>query len=84
VDKEQRVIAVLGGRPNDSRYLDLTQDAANKIESARMQLRFRPDQQHGRRGTFSSISAGISFGGGQQVRALFISLPSIWFSPNFT
>ncbi|KAJ7301490.1 hypothetical protein DFH08DRAFT_993725 [Mycena albidolilacea] len=67
VDKEDRVVAVLGGRPNDDKYLRLTQDAAAEIERARVQLRFRPEQQVGRRGDFYSASVGPSFGGGQQV-----------------
>ncbi|KAF7369404.1 hypothetical protein MVEN_00269400 [Mycena venus] len=67
VDREKRVIAVLGGRPNDDNYLHLTQDAAEEIESTRAELRFRPDQQGGRHGAFSSVGVGISFGGGQQV-----------------
>jgi hypothetical protein len=69
VDKEDRVIAVLGGRPNDEKYLQLTRDAAAEIEKARAQLNFRPEQQSGRRGDFFSASVGPSFGGGQQVRA---------------
>ncbi|KAJ7300390.1 hypothetical protein DFH08DRAFT_919276 [Mycena albidolilacea] len=63
VDKEDRVVAVLGGRPNDDKYLRLTQDAAAEIERARVQLRFRPEQQVGRRGDFYSASVGPSFGG---------------------
>ncbi|KAJ7859669.1 hypothetical protein B0H14DRAFT_2577095 [Mycena olivaceomarginata] len=59
VDKEK-------GHPNDTSYLGLTQDTANKIEMAYTQLRFRPDQQGGCRGAFSLVSMGISFGGGQQ------------------
>ncbi|KAJ7660090.1 hypothetical protein DFH06DRAFT_989193 [Mycena polygramma] len=67
VDKEGRVIAVLGGRPNDPQYLRLTEEAAEHMEDARTELNFRADQTKGRRGAFSSASAGISFGGGQQV-----------------
>ncbi|KAJ6449253.1 hypothetical protein C8R47DRAFT_999271, partial [Mycena vitilis] len=66
VDKEGRIIAVLGGRPNDPEYLRLTEQAARELEAARSDLKFRPNQQGGRRGAFSSVSAGISFGGGQQ------------------
>jgi hypothetical protein len=68
VDKESRIIAVLGGRPNDPEYLRLTEEAARQLESARAELKFRPDQSGGRHGAFSSVSAGISFGGGQQTR----------------
>jgi hypothetical protein len=68
VDKESRVIAVLGGRPNDPEYVQLTEQAAHELESVRAQLKFRPDQVDGHCGAFSSVSAGISFGGGQQVQ----------------
>jgi hypothetical protein len=67
VDKEMRIIGVLGGRPNDPEYLRQTQKAAEELEKARGEINFRPDQRGGRRGAFSSVSAGISFGGGQQV-----------------
>ncbi|KAJ7754860.1 hypothetical protein B0H16DRAFT_1722565 [Mycena metata] len=67
VDRESRVIAVLGGRPNDPEYLRLTEQAARELEAARAELHFRPEQRSGRRGAFPAVSAGISFGGGQQV-----------------
>jgi hypothetical protein len=67
VDKEMRIIGVLGGRPNDPEYLRQTEKAAEELETARGELNFQPDQRGGRRGAFSSVSAGISFGGGQQV-----------------
>ncbi|KAJ7794441.1 hypothetical protein B0H13DRAFT_1935216 [Mycena leptocephala] len=70
VDKESRIIAVLGGRPNDPKYLRLTQEVARQLEEVHGQLKLRPDQVDGRRGAFSSVSAGISFGGGQQIRNL--------------
>ncbi|KAJ7068935.1 hypothetical protein B0H15DRAFT_925906 [Mycena belliarum] len=66
VDKESRVIAVLGGRPNDPAYDDLTEEAARQMEAASGDLKFRAAQAEGRRGSFSSLSYGISFGGGQQ------------------
>ncbi|KAJ7088016.1 hypothetical protein B0H15DRAFT_780882 [Mycena belliarum] len=67
VDKEGRIIAVLGGRPNDPSYLGLTQEAARHLETARTDIKFKPEQIDGRRGSFFSLSYGISYGGGQQV-----------------
>ncbi|KAJ7042743.1 hypothetical protein C8F04DRAFT_1175856 [Mycena alexandri] len=55
VDRESRVIAVLGGRPNNAEYLSLTEQAARELEAARAELHFRADQRSGRRGTFSSV-----------------------------
>ncbi|KAJ7810494.1 hypothetical protein B0H14DRAFT_3090767 [Mycena olivaceomarginata] len=67
VDRENRVIAVLGGRPNDAEYLRLTEQAADRLETARADPALRLDNHIGRRGPFPGISAGVSFGGGQQV-----------------
>ncbi|KAJ7829017.1 hypothetical protein B0H14DRAFT_3465980 [Mycena olivaceomarginata] len=67
VDQENRVIAVLGGRPNDAEYLRLTEQAADRLETARADPALRLDNHIGRRGPFPGISAGVSFGGGQQV-----------------
>ncbi|KAJ7794861.1 hypothetical protein B0H14DRAFT_2392195, partial [Mycena olivaceomarginata] len=67
VDREGRVVAVLGGRPNDAEYLRLTEEAADHLESARGNPALHLDRHIGRRGTFPGVSAGISFGGGQQV-----------------
>ncbi|KAJ7164846.1 hypothetical protein C8R43DRAFT_1122726 [Mycena crocata] len=69
VDKESRVIAVLGGRPSDVEYLKLTEQAATELEKARGELKLSPKQRGGRRGAFSSVMAGISFGGGQLVHS---------------
>ncbi|KAJ6454055.1 hypothetical protein C8R47DRAFT_1228809 [Mycena vitilis] len=44
VDKEGRIIAVLGGRPNDPEYLRLTEQAARQLEAARGDLKFRPNE----------------------------------------
>ncbi|KAF7335457.1 hypothetical protein MVEN_02199000 [Mycena venus] len=64
VDKEHWVIGVLGGHPNNDAYLRATEEAANEIKN---ELKFRPNQQGGRRDAFSSVSIEVSFGGGQQV-----------------
>ncbi|KAJ7789210.1 hypothetical protein B0H14DRAFT_3503280 [Mycena olivaceomarginata] len=67
VDRENRVIAVLGGRPNDAKYLCLTEQAADRLETARADPALRLNNHIGRCGPFPGISAGVSFGGGQQV-----------------
>ncbi|KAJ7840486.1 hypothetical protein B0H14DRAFT_2360675, partial [Mycena olivaceomarginata] len=73
VDREGRVIAVLGGRPNDPEYLRLTEEAANHLESACGNPALHLDRHIGRRGTFTGVSAGVSLGGGQQVRNLTLT-----------
>ncbi|KAJ7088354.1 hypothetical protein B0H15DRAFT_780823 [Mycena belliarum] len=67
VDRESRIIGVLGGRPNDAGYLDLTREAARQLEAQRENIKMHPGKAEGRRGTFTSASYGISFGGGQQI-----------------
>ncbi|KAJ7654162.1 hypothetical protein B0H17DRAFT_1214488 [Mycena rosella] len=66
IGMESRIIAVLGGRPNNPKYVRLTEEAARQLDAARGQLNFTPSQAEGHCGAFSSVSYGISFGGGQE------------------
>lgn len=64
VDSVGRVIAVLAGRPNaDPSWGRVASDAAEALNDARRKLRLR-DSSH-RRGNFSALTVGVSFGGGQ-------------------
>ncbi|KAJ7737224.1 hypothetical protein B0H14DRAFT_3516363 [Mycena olivaceomarginata] len=58
VDRKGRVIAVLGGRPNDPEYLRLTEEAANHLESTCGNPALHLDRHIGCRGTFPRVSAG--------------------------
>ena len=80
-DKEERIIAVLVGQPNDPQWSDTTDAAAVVLKEVEqlggsMDL-FAEKCLHHRRGEFLAIPAGVSFGGGQTVliwHRLFIIL----------
>lgn len=71
LDKEERIIAVLVGQPDDPQWSD-TIDAATGVMQEVEQLGgsmdlFAEKCLHHRRGEFLAIPAGVSFGGGQMV-----------------
>jgi hypothetical protein len=73
LDKEERIIAVLVGQPEDPHWRDVADAAAELMQEveclgASMDL-FTEKSLHHRRGEFLAIPAGVSFGGGQTVRA---------------
>jgi hypothetical protein len=74
LDKEGRIIATLVGQPDDPEWMDVARDAANVFQDVQRlraaQGRFSDSSLGHRRGEFLSIPVGVSFGGGQQVRAL--------------
>jgi hypothetical protein len=71
IDKLQRVIAVLVGRPSDEsdESWKANHDSAfQAMTQAREVASFSMEQQNHRRGQFPVLAAGASFGGGQKVR----------------
>jgi len=73
LDKKERIIAVLVGRPDDPQWgaeIDAAAGVMREVErcGADMEL-FKEKSLHHRRGEFLAIPAGVSFGGGQKVRA---------------
>lgn len=65
VEKEERVIAVCAGRPkHDETWDDLQQRASEILEAAGPKLNL--GNQTGRRGNFTALPFGISYGGGQR------------------
>ena len=73
LDKEERIIAVLVGRPDDPQWSDTINAAAEVMQEVEQLGRsmdlFAAKCLHHRRGEFLAIPAGVSFGGGQTVRA---------------
>ncbi|KAJ7856944.1 hypothetical protein B0H14DRAFT_2507528 [Mycena olivaceomarginata] len=69
VDSEGRIIAILLGQPNDPDWENVVKEAAKALRHARCSARragvWFPGSSH-RRGTYYSITAGASFGGGQR------------------
>jgi hypothetical protein len=71
LDKTGRIIAVLVGRPDDSEWVYVVDDAANVMREvqklcADMELVSEKSLGH-RQGNFLAIPVGVSFGGGQTV-----------------
>jgi len=73
LDKVGRIVAVLVGQPDDPEWVYVIKDAAEVLEEvqqlgADMDLFSEKSLDH-RRGEFLAIPVGVSFGGGQTVRA---------------
>jgi hypothetical protein len=70
VDSEGRIIAILLGQPDDPDWANVVKEAARALRRAcRSAMRagiWCPGSSH-RRGTYYSITSGVSFGGGQKV-----------------
>lgn len=73
LDKKERIVAVLVGQPDDPQWgatIDAAAGVMREVErrGADADL-FAEKSLHHRRGEFLAIPAGVSFGGGQKVRA---------------
>ncbi len=69
LDCEHHIIGVLAGRPRDHSWKVVHKDALAALRSAATKMKFTVDEERGRRGSFPTISFGVSYGGGQKVRA---------------
>lgn len=69
VDTDGRVIAVLVGRPDDADWENVTAAAYGALTDASLHLEFKSKVKNHRRGRFPALNFGISYGGGQTVRA---------------
>lgn len=82
IDKKRRMLAMLVGHPKDGRWME---DVIEPVEKMFDEIRVKGDssngwstkQQDARRGDFVSLTTGVSYGGGQQVRSLF-SFALLW------
>ena len=80
-----QVIAVLAGRPigeDDETWQALHDAANNALETARQKASFTTKQQSHRRGEFSALVTGVSFGGGQKVgfSEHWVNAPHVWLT----
>jgi hypothetical protein len=64
VDQDGRLVAILAGHPADETWPDVSRQAAKALEKAG-QLCSTKEKVH-RRGLFSSLRCGVSYGGGQR------------------
>lgn len=67
VDSDNRVVAILAGRPADKDWPLLQSQAAEALEKSRMKCDLPKGKGHHRRGKFVTLNCGISYGGGQRV-----------------
>lgn len=73
VDKKRRMLSILAGHPNDPMWQqDVVKPAATLFDEIRIKGDscdgWSTKQQDARRGDFISLTSGVSYGGGQQVR----------------
>ncbi|THU84720.1 hypothetical protein K435DRAFT_822624 [Dendrothele bispora CBS 962.96] len=66
LDSQERVVAVLAGRPQAPNWKGLVSEAAEAIARASKDLHFTDKQLNNGRGEFPAISIGVSFGGGRK------------------
>ncbi|KAF8867477.1 hypothetical protein BD779DRAFT_1483315 [Infundibulicybe gibba] len=66
-DVDGRVIGVLAGRPSDPSYVRSTEKLSDLLRDARIKAGMGDGGEGHRRGKYCALSAGVSFGGGQQM-----------------
>jgi hypothetical protein len=66
-DKKGRVIATLCGHPDDPNWDSAHTEVANIMRRAQRRIRRTKKNSRHRRGHFTALAAGVSFGGGQRV-----------------
>jgi hypothetical protein len=71
LDKEERIIAVLVGQPDDPKWGDVAASATEVMQEVEQLGKssdlFTEKALSHRRGEYLAISTGVSFGGGQKV-----------------
>lgn len=66
VDRTGKIIAVLAGHPDDEGWEAVHLAAAQALEDARPRCQFPSSSLPHRRGKFSTLHGGVSFGNGQK------------------
>ncbi|KAI9068673.1 hypothetical protein FKP32DRAFT_1561191 [Trametes sanguinea] len=66
LDKHDRVFAVLGGRPRDPAWSEVNGEMQSILEQGRAAYSASAKQTAHRRGDFTAVTVGISYGGGQR------------------
>jgi hypothetical protein len=69
VDRSQRIITVLAGRPTDAGWDGVMREATRLMDEVRRKGHRSQAFEWHRRGSFTAFGDGVSFGGGQRVRA---------------
>ena len=66
--REDQVLVVAGGRPTSPDFDAANQEMIAICEDIQQVYKFKPGASTNRRGDYNSVSIGVSYGGGQQVR----------------
>ncbi|KAI9069791.1 hypothetical protein FKP32DRAFT_1559038, partial [Trametes sanguinea] len=66
LDKHDRVFGVLAGRPRDPSWATVNEEMQDLLEQGRSAYSASAGQKSHRRGNFTAVSVGISYGGGQK------------------
>jgi hypothetical protein len=69
IDKIGRIIAMLCGHPDDPEWESVHVEAADAMRRSQRRIRRTKKNSKHRRGNFTALAAGVSFGGGQKVSA---------------
>jgi hypothetical protein len=64
VDQDGRLLAILGGRPEDENWQKVQDEAQEYLQEARDRFKKKKGGTH-RRGKFVTLRCGVSHGGGQ-------------------
>ena len=72
INKVGRIIAMLCGYPDDPDWESVHVEAADTMRRAQCRIRRTKKNSRHRRGNFTALAAGVSFGGGQKVGALYL------------
>jgi hypothetical protein len=75
LDKLDRIIAVLAGRPRHDSWNGVNEKISKIIEEVRPKCKFPKKAKAHHRGNFPAMAIGISHGGGQLV-SLYILTPT--------
>ena len=67
MDREGRIIGLLGGQPDDPTWPAVVAEANAALIDAHARCTFSEQQREHRRGRYATLARGISFGGGQKV-----------------
>jgi hypothetical protein len=73
IDKIGRIIAMLCGRPDDPEWESVHVEAADAMRQSRRRISHTKKNSKHRRGNFTALATGVSFGGGQKVSDLATS-----------
>ncbi|KAI0676635.1 hypothetical protein C8Q78DRAFT_961166 [Trametes maxima] len=74
-DAQERVVAVLAGRPVDASWDAVVREANQAMEATAKKCCFQEQHLNHRRGFFPALATGFSYGGGQKMPGNFCNTP---------